>query len=38
MPFDSKHYTDRNKSFVELIRKNLYNYDNDTKQTKRIIL
>jgi len=38
MPFDPKHYTDRNKSLVELIRKNLFNYDNDTKQTTRIKL
>ena len=38
MPFDSKHYTDRNNSLVKLIRKNLSNYDNDTKQTKRIKL
>ena len=38
MLFDSKHWSEINKSLVESIRKNLFNYDNDTKQTKRIKL
>jgi len=38
MLFDSKHWSEINKSLVESIRKNLFNYDNDTKQTIRIKL
>jgi len=36
MLFDSKHWSEINKSLVNSIRKNLYNYDNDVQQTKRI--
>ena len=38
MSFDSKYYTERNKSFISQTRKNLNNYDTDLKQTQRIKL
>jgi len=38
MPFDSKHYTERNKSFISQARKNLKIYDTDPKQQSRIKL